>query len=92
MSIRKDIDTGSFKFPQGFPLELRLKDMLEDEVDERYYLDDKHIQTFNLHAERERKKGKNEIFSINTRISLSTYFSTSSVILFHEDCFEADRI
>lgn len=38
VSIRKDIDNGQFKFPTGFPLELRLKDMLEDEVDERYYL------------------------------------------------------
>ena len=38
ISIRKDIDTGLFKFPEGFPLQLRLKDMLEDEVDEKYYL------------------------------------------------------
>lgn len=38
VSIRKDIDNGEFKFPQGFPLELRLKDMLEDEVDEKYYI------------------------------------------------------
>ena len=38
VSIRKDIDTRLFKFPQGFPLELRLKDMLEDEVDENFYL------------------------------------------------------
>lgn len=38
VSIRKDIDNGSFKFPKGFPLELRLKDMLEDEVDEKFYL------------------------------------------------------
>ena len=38
VSIRKDIDTGLFKFPQGFPLELRLKDMLEEEVDEKFYI------------------------------------------------------
>ena len=38
VSIRKDIDTGNFKFPEVFPLELRLKDMLEDEVDEKFYL------------------------------------------------------
>lgn len=44
ISIRKDIDTGLFKFPQGFPLELRLKDMLEDEVDEKYYLSEKAIE------------------------------------------------
>ena len=40
VSIRKDIDNGTFQFPEGLPLELRLKDMLEDEVDEKYYLKD----------------------------------------------------
>ncbi|MBO5957511.1 MAG: DNA (cytosine-5-)-methyltransferase [Bacteroidales bacterium] len=38
ISIRKDIDTGMFKFPESFPLEKRLKDVLESEVDEKYYL------------------------------------------------------
>ena len=38
VSIRKDVDTGNFKFPEGFPLKLRLKDLLEPEVDERFYL------------------------------------------------------
>lgn len=37
ISIRKDIDVG-FKFPAPIPLELKLKDLLEDEVDESYYL------------------------------------------------------
>ena len=37
VSIRKDIDTG-FVFPEIQPLKLKLKDMLEDEVDEKYYL------------------------------------------------------
>lgn len=41
VSIRKDIDDGLFEFPQGFPLELRLKDLLESEVDEKYYLSEK---------------------------------------------------
>ena len=44
VSIRKDIDTGFFQFPQGFPLELRLKDMLEDEVDEKFYINGKRIE------------------------------------------------
>ena len=42
VSIRKDIDTGKFRFPEGIPLQLKLKDMLEDEVDEKYFLPD-HI-------------------------------------------------
>lgn len=38
VSIRKDIDNGKFEFPKPVELKLRLKDMLEDNVDESYYL------------------------------------------------------
>lgn len=34
----------SYKFPQTIPLELKLKDLLEDEVEEKYYLSDKQIE------------------------------------------------
>lgn len=44
VSIRKDIDTGLFEFPEGFPLKKRLKDVLEDEVDEMYYLSDEQVK------------------------------------------------
>lgn len=43
VSIRKDIDNGNFKFPEKEELKLRLKDLLEDKVDEKYYLSDKMI-------------------------------------------------
>lgn len=43
VSIRKDIDNGMFEFPKGFNLILRLKDMLEDTVNEKYYLSDEMI-------------------------------------------------
>lgn len=33
-----------YTFPKPFPLKLRLKDMLEDEVDEKYYLSDKQME------------------------------------------------
>ena len=44
ISIRKDIDKG-YEFPEPFPLQLRLKDMLDDEVDGKYYLSDEQILT-----------------------------------------------
>ena len=43
VSIRKDIDNGRFEFPDRIPLNIRLKDMLEKNVDERYYLPDDRI-------------------------------------------------
>ena len=36
----------SYTFPKSIPLKLKLKDMLEDEVDEKYYLSDKMINCF----------------------------------------------
>ena len=44
--IRKDLDNGQFKFPEPFDNEIRLKDILEDEVDEKFYLSDEKVQKF----------------------------------------------
>ena len=43
VSIRKDIDNGNFKFPKKEPLKIVLKDLLENKVDEKYYLKDYQI-------------------------------------------------
>ena len=43
LSIRKDVDNGEFKFPDKTPLGIRLKDILEKNVDEKYYLPDDRI-------------------------------------------------
>ena len=50
--IRKDLDNGKFKFPEPFDNRLRLKDMLEDEVDEKFYISDEKTKKFikNLNA------------------------------------------
>ena len=42
--ILKELDNGKFKFPEGFDNGLRLKDMLEDEVDEKYYINTQKAQ------------------------------------------------
>ena len=44
ISIRKDIDTNGFIFPETIPLTTRLKDMLEKNVPEKYYLPDERIE------------------------------------------------
>jgi DNA (cytosine-5)-methyltransferase 1 len=43
IGIRDDQDN-NFSFPKPFPLEKRLKDVLESDVDEKYYLSDKMIE------------------------------------------------
>lgn len=37
--IRREYDNGLFQFPDGFESDLCLKDVLENEVDEKYYID-----------------------------------------------------
>lgn len=44
ISIRKDIDTNGFTFPEPIPLTIRLKDILEHNVDEKYYLPDDRVE------------------------------------------------
>ena len=42
IGIRDDEDN-SFTFPKDIPLERRLKDVLEDDVDDKYYLSEKML-------------------------------------------------
>lgn len=56
IGIRNDLPN-SFVFPKGVPLKLRLKDILENEVDEKYYLSEKLIQGFISHTEKHKAKG-----------------------------------
>ena len=46
VSIRNDLDWNSFEFPESFPLEKKLKDILDDKVDEQYYLSFKALSCF----------------------------------------------
>lgn len=47
----------TYEFPKEFSLELRLKDMLEDSVDEKFYLSDKMINFFTENTKRQQEKG-----------------------------------
>ena len=44
--IKKELDNGKFKFPEPFDNGVRLKDVLEDEVDEKFYISDDKVQKF----------------------------------------------
>lgn len=46
-----------YAFPNPKPLKLRLKDVLEDKVDEKYYLSDKTIEMFVRHTEKKQAQG-----------------------------------
>ena len=50
-------DARQFSFPVGEPLTIRLKDILQYEVNKKYYLSDKIIKGFQNHKERHTEKG-----------------------------------
>ena len=63
VSIRKDIDHGLFEFPEPFPLKKRLKDVLEDEVDEKYYLSEKMKDYLFTITEKNKARNNGNIYS-----------------------------
>jgi DNA (cytosine-5)-methyltransferase 1 len=48
VSIRKDIDNNNFIFPEGRDMGIRLKDILEDSVKDKYYLSEDVQKKFNF--------------------------------------------
>ena len=46
-----------FIIPEGFPFDRRLRDVLEDDVDESFYLSDDKVAKYKAHDERQRANG-----------------------------------
>lgn len=60
VSVRKDIDDGEFEFPKPFDNGLRLKDLLEDEVEDKYYIN----KPWHFSTVEDQKHDNNEIAQI----------------------------
>ena len=75
VSIRKDIDDGKFKFPEQIPLTTRLKDILEKNVDEKYYLSGDKVESIlaNFIAR------QNEASGINLKNQATTFDGLTDV-------------
>ena len=56
ISIRADVSEAPYVFPEPFELKTKLKDVLEENVDDKYYLSEKSIDGFLNHNEKEWKK------------------------------------
>lgn len=64
ISIRKDLNQ-TFEFPQKQELKLKLKDMLEDNADEKYYLSEKMINFFYKNEQAQKEKGNGFRFGVS---------------------------
>lgn len=62
----------NYSFPKIFELKLRLKDMLEDEVDEKYYLSEKIMNGFIEHAKKQKEKGNSFSWNIRTEDDIAS--------------------
>ena len=74
VSIRNDIDK-KYTFPAPIKLELRLKDILEKEVDEKYYLSDKMLEK--LTSETDYKQPK-QILDTNKVLQIGNIVHTGN--------------
>lgn len=66
----------SYTRPEPRPLELRLKDILEDEVEERYYLTDEQVASFKADSDNQTAKGYGFAFKPRSTETYATTIST----------------
>lgn len=58
IAIRKDVDNGGFKFHQGKDYGVRLRDVLEDNVEEKYYLSQEIQDRFKLNGKSDENRNE----------------------------------
>ena len=56
-----------YRFPNGKILDIRLKDILEENIDKKYYLSDNLISSFLRNEEKQRDKGNTFKFSLSNK-------------------------
>ena len=76
ISIREDLKQ-IFEFPKPIPLKLRLKDMLEDEVDEKYYLSEKMLNYCLAASQEQQEAGVGEMQYMETGREMSGWEKAS---------------
>lgn len=69
----------TYEFPEAFPLELRLKDMLEDKVDEKFYLSNGTLQKLVVNLE------PNETIGVDKSINNPKFIDNANCITGRED-------
>ena len=65
-----------YEFPKSFPLEKRLKDYLEESVDEKYYLSDRMLNFFQDNSKKNEEKGNGFRFKPKEDDSIANAITT----------------
>ncbi len=77
IGIRDDEDN-NFSFPKEIPLTKRLKDVLEENVSEKYFLSEKLLKFFIKHTEKHQAKGNGFKFKPKEEESIAQAVTTKS--------------
>jgi len=77
VGIRDDEDN-SFRFPTKIPLTKRLRDVLEEFVDEKYYLSENYINAVTRHSDRHQEKGNGFEFTPTDGNCIAVSITTKS--------------
>ena len=71
-------ETARYEFPDPMPLTIRLKDVLEKEVEERYYLSEKDIEGFERRTQRNKEVGNGFAFKPTEGDGVATCIESTS--------------
>lgn len=92
ISIRKDIDKGNFEFPEPFDNGIRLKDVLEETVEEKYFLSEKMIQGFIAHNQNHKEKGTGFIWKPRDTEKNATAIRANAAVCPTDNTIKVDSI
>ena len=76
ISVRTDLNK-NFVFPEQIPLDRRLKDMLEDEVEEKYYLTEERLSAIKVWEDRQKANGRGFRFEVKDGDAIGRSITTS---------------
>lgn len=79
IGIRDDVDN-NFSFPKEKFLNKRLKDILEENINEKYFLSEKMIQGFISHSRKHKKKGTGFIWKPKTYQDIANCLRANAAI------------
>jgi len=91
IGIRDDHDN-SFRFPVEEHLTKRLKDVLEDSVDDKYFLSQKMISGFIKHNENHNEKGTGFIFQPKDENDIASCLRANSAICATDNTLKVNKL
>ena len=76
ISYRQDLNLPAYVFPDTIPLDKCIEDVLEDEVDEKYFLADERVEGLIESTLKEQKAGRGYKFEPKTKDDIAGHVST----------------